>query len=115
MLGSHLIKLPVMQTGQRVINIISADFKQRAVKVYSQTTIAELCRACDWGSRHDGHHGGDQQALREVPFFTFDLQLSVQKVEHNTQTMLDQRCIAPTVLSVLGVHPPESMQSPSLV
>lgn len=59
----------------------------------------------DHGMNADGQHAGDQPCLREVPFFAF-----CDAFEVEADTILDQRIIAPTILSLLGVEPPSTMK-----
>jgi predicted AlkP superfamily pyrophosphatase or phosphodiesterase len=63
----------------------------------------------DHGMNEDGHHAGDQPGLREVPFYAFSGKLTVSPKEP-----LDQRAIAPTILSLAGVDIPETMVVPPL-
>jgi len=58
----------------------------------------------DHGMNTDGHHGGNQSILREVPFYYFG--------GHNAPAesdVLDQRAIAPSILSILNLAVPGSM------
>jgi len=64
----------------------------------------------DHGMNEDGHHGGDQPGLREVPFFAFSDRLAAA-----AGVTLDQRAVAPTVLALLGADVPETMITAPLV
>lgn len=63
----------------------------------------------DHGINADGHHGGNQTSLREIPFYYFG-----EKPGPAKDDILDQRAIAPTILSLLGVPAPTTMTFPSL-
>lgn len=58
----------------------------------------------DHGMNADGHHAGNQTCLREVPFYAFS-----ESIPAAEETVLDQRVIAPTILSLIGLVPPASM------
>lgn len=58
----------------------------------------------DHGMNTDGHHAGNQTCLREVPFYAFS-----KSPFSAEESVLDQRAIAPTILSLIGVTPPASM------
>jgi predicted AlkP superfamily pyrophosphatase or phosphodiesterase len=58
----------------------------------------------DHGMNADGHHAGNQACLREVPFCAFS-----ERVYAEESLVLDQRAIAPTILSLIGIETPESM------
>jgi predicted AlkP superfamily pyrophosphatase or phosphodiesterase len=60
----------------------------------------------DHGMNADGHHAGDEPCLREVPFIVFS-----DSFDADPEASLDQRIIAPTVLTLLGVEPPETMKT----
>jgi len=64
----------------------------------------------DHGMNADGHHGGDQPGLREVPFFAFSERLTAP-----ADAVLDQRAVAPTVLALLGEEIPATMTARPLV
>ncbi len=58
----------------------------------------------DHGMNTDGHHGGNQAVLREVPFYYFGDRKGPDEGE-----LLDQCGVAPTILSLAGVAAPASM------
>ena len=64
----------------------------------------------DHGIDTDGHHGGDEACLREVPFVSFSGAL-----EFGADDRLDQRIIAPTILRLLGLEPPDTMTAGALL
>ena len=64
----------------------------------------------DHGMNTDGHHAGDQACLRTVPFFAFSNRFAADGTAD-----LDQKAIAPTILSLLGVEVPETMTAAALV
>lgn len=64
----------------------------------------------DHGMNADGHHGGDQPGLREVPFFAF-----CDRLKAPVDAVLDQRAIAPTVLALLGADVPATMTAKPLL
>lgn len=63
----------------------------------------------DHGINADGHHGGNQPDLRAVPFYYFGTRSGP-----NSDEVLDQRAIAPTLLSLIGVPVAETMKVASL-
>lgn len=63
----------------------------------------------DHGINADGHHGGNQKELREVPFYYYGLRIGPLP-----DVVLDQRAIAATILSLIGVQAPETMSVSSL-
>jgi len=58
----------------------------------------------DHGMNADGHHGGDQPDVRAVPFYAFS-----DGITAAPDAVLDQRAIAPTLLSLIGAEVPETM------
>ncbi len=64
----------------------------------------------DHGMNEDGHHAGDQACLRAVPFFAFSKRFIADE-----STVLDQKAIAPTVLSLLDIPVPNTMNAAPLV
>lgn len=69
----------------------------------------EVLVTADHGMNEDGHHGGNQPKLREVPFYYFG-----SKAGPKENTLLDQRAIAPSILSLIGVPAPQTMNVASL-
>jgi len=66
----------------------------------------------DHGMCPDGHHGGTDAVVRDVPFYLVD---PPERLPENTATApLDQRMVAPTVLWLLGLDPAPSMPLPPL-
>jgi len=65
--------------------------------------------SADHGINADGHHGGPQSAMREIALYYFGSQTGPER-----ETVLDQRAIAPSILSLLGLAVPETMKIPSL-
>lgn len=59
----------------------------------------------DHGMNADGHHGGDQNTLREVPLVAFNI-----KLDRNPNDLLPQTAIAPTILSYLELDIPPTMK-----
>jgi len=70
----------------------------------------EVFVTADHGMNTDGHHAGDQAYLRTVPFFAFSNRFAADGT-----AVLDQKAIAPTILSLLGVEVPETMTAAALV
>lgn len=64
----------------------------------------------DHGMNEDGHHAGDQEGLRAVPFFVFS-----ERFKAPENVALDQKAIAPTILSLLGIPLPETMTTAPLI
>ena len=58
----------------------------------------------DHGMDENGEHGGDADCLRNVPFFAFS-----DAVRFPPDALIDQRVLAPTLLSILGIKAPLSM------
>ncbi|MEM8701297.1 MAG: hypothetical protein AAGF82_05675 [Pseudomonadota bacterium] len=56
-----------------------------------------------------GEHGGEAECLRHVPFISFTDKLAAKPGE-----VLDQRSVAPTILALLGISRPETMESQPL-
>jgi predicted AlkP superfamily pyrophosphatase or phosphodiesterase len=70
----------------------------------------EVIVTADHGINADGHHGGNQPHLREIPFYYFG-----EKSGPAEGDILDQRAIAPTILSLIGVPAPATMKFTSLL
>ena len=70
----------------------------------------EVLVTADHGINDDGHHTGDQPELRAVPFYAF-----CERISAAEGAVLDQRSIAPTVLALLDVTPPQTMTAPVLL
>ncbi len=70
----------------------------------------EVIVTADHGINTDGHHGGNQPHLREIPFYYFG-----EKSGPAEGDILDQRAIAPTILSLVGVSAPATMKFTSLL
>ena len=66
----------------------------------------EVLVTSDHGMDETGNHGGDADCLRHVPFFAFS-----EKLKMPSDQLLDQRSVAPTILELIGVDRPHSMQS----
>jgi len=64
----------------------------------------------DHGINADGHHGGNEPALRTVPFYYFG-----NKNGPQPDQTLDQRAIAPTILNLMGLKIPQTMRTSSLI
>ncbi|NKB54285.1 MAG: hypothetical protein GKR97_19090 [Rhizobiaceae bacterium] len=62
----------------------------------------------DHGMNADGQHAGDEPCLREVPFIAFSDQIRVKN-----DALLDQRTIAPTILAMLDLPAPTTMNIPA--
>ncbi|WP_136658420.1 alkaline phosphatase family protein [Nitratireductor sp. XY-223] len=60
--------------------------------------------AADHGMNPDGAHGGDEPSMRDTAFYYFG-----EAEGPAAETVLDQRAIAPTILSRIGVDIPGSM------
>lgn len=63
----------------------------------------------DHGMDEKGEHGGEAECLRHVPFISFTDKLAAKPGE-----VLDQRSVAPTILALLGISRPETMESQPL-
>jgi bisphosphoglycerate-independent phosphoglycerate mutase (AlkP superfamily) len=63
----------------------------------------------DHGMCKDGHHGGTDAVVRNVPFYMIDAEIGGIAPEE-----ADQLSVAPTVLTLLGLQPPETMAAPIL-
>jgi len=63
----------------------------------------------DHGMDAAGEHGGDTECERHVPFFSFTTGLRAGPTE-----VLDQRSVAPTILALLDISCPETMDYPAL-
>ncbi|MEC7964454.1 MAG: alkaline phosphatase family protein [Pseudomonadota bacterium] len=63
----------------------------------------------DHGMDEHGDHGGDAPSLVNVPFFAFDTAITAPEGQ-----VLDQRALAPTILSLLGVAAPDTMKAAPL-
>ena len=63
----------------------------------------------DHGMDEHGDHGGDAPSLVNVPFFAYDTAITVPEGQ-----VLDQRALAPTILSLLGVAAPDTMKAAPL-
>ena len=59
----------------------------------------------DHGMNADGHHAGNQSCLREVPFYAFS-----EAITPAENTVLNQRAIAPTILTLIGVEKTRTME-----
>lgn len=70
----------------------------------------EVVVTADHGMNSDGHHGGNQEILRSVPFYYFG-----DRTGPDEKQVLDQRGVAPTMLSLIGVEPPDSMSVGTLL
>ena len=60
----------------------------------------------DHGMDESGNHGGDADCLRHVPLFAF-----TEQVRAAQETLLDQRSVAPTILRLVGLNHPATMQA----
>ena len=69
----------------------------------------EVLVTADHGMNRDGHHGGNQPVLRDTAFYYFG-----QRPGPEPGAVLDQRAVAPSVLSLVGVARPEGMSVPAL-
>jgi len=67
----------------------------------------------DHGMCPDGHHGGTDDVVRDVPFYMIDPPQGLDWADG--QAPADQLCVAPTVLRLMGLDPAPSMTVPSLV
>ncbi|WP_434054930.1 MAG: alkaline phosphatase family protein [Roseibium sp.] len=63
----------------------------------------------DHGMDEKGNHGGDAECVRHVPFLSF-----TDKLNAGPDEILNQRSVAPTILALLGVPRPRTMEFPSL-
>jgi len=64
----------------------------------------------DHGMNESGQHGGTEAIVRDIPFYVVgDTQSSP-----DMDAVLDQRAIAPSVLKLMGIERPDTMQQPSL-
>lgn len=63
----------------------------------------------DHGMDEAGNHGGDTACERHVPFLSFSDRLHAEPDE-----ILDQRCVAPTILALLGISRPATMKTAPL-
>jgi len=97
----------------------SAEYRHQAWRVDNalsrliprlQNTGYDVLVTADHGMNADGHHAGDQACLRSVPFFVFSERFSA-----DAAAVLDQKAIAPTILSLLDVAVPETMTAAALV
>ena len=70
----------------------------------------EIVVTADHGMNGDGHHGGTADIERDVPFYYFG-----PGDGPNGSEVLDQLSVAPTILSRIGIPPPQSMHAPSLM
>lgn len=69
----------------------------------------EVLITSDHGINEDGHHAGNQPGLREIPFYYFG-----SRSGPDSDNILDQRAIAPSILALMGVAAPASMTTASL-
>ncbi len=81
----------------------------RTIPIWLESGYEVLVTA-DHGMNADGHHGGNEEIMRHVPFYYF----GAAEVPAKDQ-VLDQLAIAPTVLSRIGVGIPESMKQKPLL
>lgn len=70
----------------------------------------EVMVTADHGINDEGHHGGTEAIVREVPFYY----ISRQPALTDPEQVLDQCAIAPSVLKRLGVAVPEGMKCGTL-
>lgn len=63
----------------------------------------------DHGMDEEGAHGGETTSERHVPFLSF-----TGTVHARPEEILDQRSVAPTILALLGVSRPQTMEYPVL-
>ena len=64
----------------------------------------------DHGMNESGQHGGTEAIVREIPFYVVgELAECPEK-----KVVLDQRSIAPSILKLMDVEVPETMQQPCL-
>ncbi len=70
----------------------------------------EILVTADHGMNADGHHGGSEASVRDVPFYYFGGANGPEPAD-----ILDQRAVAPTILSRLGVAIPETMRTESVL
>lgn len=64
----------------------------------------------DHGMNADGHHGGTEAMVRDVPFYYFG-----EGQGPAEGSLLDQLAVAPTLLARLGVEIPETMKAEPLI
>jgi len=64
----------------------------------------EVLVTADHGMNKDGHHGGNQPVLRDTAFYHFG-----ERPGPDPTQLLDQRAIAPSILSLIGVAAPNTM------
>lgn len=69
----------------------------------------EVIVTADHGMNGDGHHGGTDPIERDVPFYYFGAGTGPE-----AGAVLDQLCVAPTILARIGLSAPESMRAPVL-
>ncbi len=74
-----------------------------------RSTGYDVLVTADHGMNADGQHAGDEQCLGEVPFIAFSERLKVE-----TDVILDQRTIAPTILAMLALQAPKTMNIPAM-
>lgn len=65
----------------------------------------DILVTADHGMNADGHHAGTDPVLTDTAFYWIG-----DASDAATDDILDQRCIAPTVINRLGLEVPESMQ-----
>lgn len=63
----------------------------------------------DHGMDAEGNHGGDAPSVRHVPFLSF-----AGRLKSGPGEILDQCCVAPTILALMGLSRPQTMRHSSL-
>jgi predicted AlkP superfamily pyrophosphatase or phosphodiesterase len=69
----------------------------------------------DHGMNENHMHGGSGADVRQVPLYTILSSASAPPAPTEARGPVSQLCIAPTVLKLLGLPVPETMQAPALV
>ena len=71
----------------------------------------EIFVTSDHGINADGHHGGNEAAMRDVPLYYFGERDCILDTDH----ILDQRSLAPTLLTAIETVPAETMTCASIL
>jgi predicted AlkP superfamily pyrophosphatase or phosphodiesterase len=99
----------------------SPEYRKHAIgqDMWLATFVSEWLEAgynilltADHGVNADGHHGGTLPEVREVPLFIMQPE---QAGKGDTQAVVSQLQLAPTLCKLLDVPIPETMQHPPLI
>jgi len=96
----------------------SAEYRQQAWRIDNALSRTlplwldagyQVFVTADHGMNADGHHGGTEPMVRNVPFYYFG---SAEGPEPDAE--LDQLSVAPSALALIGAPVPEGMSAPVL-